>query len=151
MGIPDYLTCLLRNLCLGQEATDRILYGTTDWFKIEKGVWQGCLLSSCLFNLYTEHIMRNARLDDLQVGIKTGSRNSNNFWYVGDTTLMEEKELKHLLMRVKKSEKPSLKLHIQRRQWHPTPVHLPGKSHGRRSLVGCCLWGRTESDTTEVT
>ena len=112
MGIPDYLTCLLRKLCLGQEATDRTLYGTTDWFKIEKGVRQGCLLSSFLFNLYTEYIMRNARLDYLQVGIKTGSRNINIFRYVGDTTLMEEREqlLKDLLMRVKEeSERAGLK------------------------------------------
>ena len=112
MGIPDYFTCLLRNLCLGQEATDRTLYGTTDWFKIEKGVRQGCLLPSFLFNLYTEYIMRNARLDYLQVGIKTGSRNINIFRYVGDTTRMEESEelLKNLLMRVKEeSERAGLK------------------------------------------
>ena len=97
---------------MGQEATDRTLYGTTDWFKIEKGVRQGCLLSSFLFNLYTEYIMRNARLDYLQVGIKTGSRNINIFRYVGDTTLMEESEelLKNLLMRVKEeSERAGLK------------------------------------------
>ena len=88
MGIPEHLTCLLRNLYTGQEATVRILYGTTDWFKIEKGVQQGCLLSSCLFNLYTEHIMWNAGLDDLKARIKTAGRNISNlryFRYVGQS------------------------------------------------------------------
>ena len=103
MGIPDHRTCLLRNLYAGQEATVRTLYGTTDWFKIEKGVWQGCLLSPCLSNLYAEHIMRNAGLDELQAGIKIGGRNINSFRYVDDTTLMaeSEQELNSLLMRVK--------------------------------------------------
>ena len=78
MGIPDHLTCLLRNLYAGQEATVRTLYGTTDWFKTEKGVWQGCLLPPCLFNAYAEHIMRNAGLDELQAGIKIGGGNNNN-------------------------------------------------------------------------
>ena len=111
MGIPDHLTCLLRNLYAGQEATVRTLYGTTDWFKIEKGVWQGCLLSPCLFNLYAEHIMRNARLDELQAGIKIGGRNINNLRYVDDTTLMAEREeeLKSLLMKVKEESKSWLK------------------------------------------
>ena len=90
MEIPDHLICLLRNLYAGQEATVRTLYGTTDWFKIEKGVRQGCLLSPCLFNLYAEHIMRNARLDELQTGIKIGGRNINNFRYADDTTLMQK-------------------------------------------------------------
>ena len=110
MGIPDHLTCLLRNLYAGQEATVRSLYGTDGWFKIKKGVRQGCLLPPCLFNLYAEHIMRNARLDELQAGIKIGRRNINNFRY--DTTLMKEskEELKSLLMRVKEeSERASLK------------------------------------------
>ena len=89
-GIPDHLTCLLRNLCAGQEATVRTLYGTTDWFKIEKGAQQGCLLSPCLLNLYTEHIMRNVGLDELQAGIKIGRRNINNLRYADDTTLMAE-------------------------------------------------------------
>ena len=89
-GIPDHLTYLLRNLYVGQEATVRTVYGTTDWFKIEKGVRQGCLLSLCLFNVYTEHIMRNAGLDELQAGIKIGRRNINNLRYVDDTTLMAE-------------------------------------------------------------
>ena len=90
MGIPDHLTCLLRNQYVGQEATVRTLYGTTDWFKIEKGVQQGCLLSPCLFNLHTEHILRNARLDELQAGIKIGGRNINNLRYADDTTVMQK-------------------------------------------------------------
>ena len=115
MGIPDHLTCLLRNLYAGQEATIRTLYGTTDWFKIEKGVQQSCLWSRCLFNLYAEHIMRNAGLDELQSGIKIHGRNINNLRYADDTTLMTESEekLKNLLMRVKEeSEKTGLKLNI---------------------------------------
>ena len=100
MGIPGHLTCLLRNLYVGQEAIVKTLYGTTDWFKIEKG---GCLWSPCLFNLYAEHIMRNAGLDELQAGIKIGGRNINNLRYADDTTLMREseEELQSLLMRVK--------------------------------------------------
>ena len=86
MGIPDPLTCLLRNLFAGQEAAVRTLYGTTDWFKVKKGVQQGCLLSPCLFNLYAEHIVRNAGLDKLQAGIKIGGR--NNLRYADDITLM---------------------------------------------------------------
>ena len=103
MGIPGHLTCLLGNLYVGQETTVRTLCGTTDWFKIVKGVQQGCLLSLCLFNLYTEHIMRKAGLDELQAGIKIGGRNINNLRYVDDTTLMAESKevLKGLLMRVK--------------------------------------------------
>ena len=90
MLIPDHLTCLLRNLYAGQEAIVRTLYGKTDWFKIEKGVQQGCLLSPCLFNLYSEHIMRNARLDELQAGIKIGGRNINSLRDMDDTILMEK-------------------------------------------------------------
>ena len=103
MGIPDHFTCLLRNLYAGQEAIVRILYGSTDWFKIQKGVQQGSLLSPCLFNLYTEHIMRNAGMDELQAGIKISRRNINNLRYLDDTTLMSEskEELKSLFMRVK--------------------------------------------------
>ena len=115
MAIPDHLTCLLRNLYAGQEATVRTLYRTTDWFKIEKGVQQGCLLSPCWFNLYAEHIMRNTGLDELQAGIKTDRRNNNNLRYAANTTLMAEskKELKSLLMRVKEeSERAGLKLNI---------------------------------------
>ena len=117
MGIPGHLTCLLRNLYAGQEATVRTLYGTIDWFKRGKGVQQGCLLSPCLFNLYAKHIMRNARLDDLQAGIKIGRRNTNNLRYADDTILMaeSEEELKSLLMRVKEeSERASLKLNIKK-------------------------------------
>ena len=101
---------------MGQEAIVRTLYGTTDWFKIEKGVRQGCLLSPCLFNLYTEHIMRNARLDELQAGIKIGGRNINNLRYVDDTTLTAEnrEKLKRLLMKVKEeSERAGLRLNIK--------------------------------------
>ena len=90
MWIPDRLTCLLRNLYTGQEATVRTLYGTTDWFKIEKGVRQGSLLSPCLFNLYAEHIMGKAGLDELQAGIRIAERNISNLRYSDDTTLMAE-------------------------------------------------------------
>jgi len=115
MGIPDHLTCLLRNLYAGQEATVRTGHGTTDWFQIGKGVHQGCILSPCLFNLYAEYIMQNARLDEAQAGIKIAGRNINNL-YADDTILMaESKELKSLLMKVKEeSEKVGLKLRIQK-------------------------------------
>ena len=106
MGIPDHLTCLLRNLYADQEATVRTGHGTTDWFQIGKGVRQGCILSPCLFNLFAEYIMRNTGLEEAQAGNKIARE---------------------------------------------TPVFLPGESQGRRSLVSCCLWGRTESDMTEVT
>ena len=92
MGIPDHPTCLLRNLYAGQEATVRIRHGTTDCFQIGKGVHQGCILSSCLFNLYAEHIMRNAGLEETQAGIKIAGRNINNLRYADDTTLMAESE-----------------------------------------------------------
>ena len=103
MGIPDHLTCLLRNLYAGHEATVRTGHGTTDWFKIGKGIRQGCILSSCLFNLYAEYIMRNAGLEEAQAGIQIASRNINNLRYADDTTLMaeSEEELKSLLMKVK--------------------------------------------------
>ena len=117
MEIPDYLTCFLRNLYAGQEATVGTGYGTTDWFQIGKGVCQGCILSPCLFNLYAEYIMRNARLDEAQAGIKIAGGNINNLRYADDTTLMAkiEEELKSLLMRVKEeSEKAGLKLSIQK-------------------------------------
>ena len=118
MRIPDHLTCLLRNLYAGQEATVRTGHGTTDWFQIGKGVHQGCILSPCLFNLYAEYIMRNARLDEAQVGIKIAGINiNNNFRYALDINLMaqSEEELKSLLMKVKeKSEKAGLKLSIQK-------------------------------------
>ena len=103
MGIPDNLTCLLRNLYVGQKATIRTLYTTTDWFRIGKEVWQGCLLSPCLFNLYTEYIIQNAGLDELKAGIKIAGKNINNLRYADDATLMAEsqEELKSLLIRVK--------------------------------------------------
>ena len=103
MGIPDHLTCLLRNLYAGQEATVRTGHGTTDWFQIGKGVHQGCILSLCLFNLYAEYIMRNTRLDEAQAGIKMARRNISNITHADDTTLMaeSEEEVKSLLMRVK--------------------------------------------------
>ena len=111
MGIPDYLTCLLRNLYAGQEATIRTGYGTTAWFQIGKGVHQGCILSPHLFNLYAEYIMRNAGLDEAQAGIKIAGRNIKNLRYADDTTLMAvSEELKSLLMKVKqKNEKSGLK------------------------------------------
>ena len=116
MGIPDHLTCLLRNLYAGQEATVRTGHGATEWFQIGKGVWQGCILSPCLFNLYAEYIMRNAGRDEAQSGIKISGRNINNLRYAEDNTLMaESEELKSLLMKVKeKSEKDGLKLNIQK-------------------------------------
>ena len=115
MGIPDHLTCLLRNLYAGQEATVRTGHGTTDWFQIGKGVGQGCILIPCLFNLYAKYIMRNAGLDETQTGIKFAGRNINNLRYADDTTIMaeSEEELKSLLMKMKdKSEKVGLKLNI---------------------------------------
>ena len=117
MGIPDHLTCLLRNLYSGQEATVRTGHGTTDWFKIGKGVCQGCIMSPCLFNLYAKYIIRNAELDEAQAGIKITERNISNLRYADDTTLMAEgkEELKSLLMTVKEgSEKVGLKLNIQK-------------------------------------
>ena len=117
MGIPDHLTCLLRNPYAGQEATVRTGHGTTEWFQIGKGVHQGCILSPCLFNLYAEYIIRNAGLDEAQAGIKMAGRNINNLGYADDTTLMaeSEEELKSLLMKVKvESENVGLKLHIEK-------------------------------------
>ena len=115
--IPDHLTCLLRNLYAGQEATVRTGHGTTDWFQIGKGVRQDCILSPCLFNLYEEYIMRNAGLEEAQAGIKIARRNINNLRYAYDTTLMaeSEQELMSLLMKVKEeSEKSGLKFNIQK-------------------------------------
>src|SRR5574341_876952 len=125
MGIPNHLTCLLRNLYAGQESTVRTGHGTTDWFQIEKGVRQGCILSPCLFNLYAEDIMRNAGLEETQAGIKIPRRNINNLRYADDTTLMaeSEEELKSLLMKVKEeSEKVGFKAQ-----------HSENKDHGIRS------------------
>ena len=117
MGIPDHLTCLLRNLYASQEATFRTGHGTTDWFQIGKGVRQGCVLSPCLFNFYAEYIMRNSRLEETQAGIKSAGRNINNLRCADDTTLTaeSEEELKSLLMKVEEeSEKVGLKLNIQK-------------------------------------
>ena len=130
MGIPDHLTCLLRNLYAGQEATVRTGHGKTDWFQIRKGVHQGYILSPCLFNFYAEYIMRNAGLDKAQAGIKIAGRNTNNLRYTDDINLMaENEELKGLLMKVEEdSEKVGLMLNIQKtlRSWHPVPS-LHGK------------------------
>ena len=117
MGIPDHLTCLLRNLYAGQEATVRTGHGTTDWFQIGKGVHQGCILSPCLFNLYVENIMRNTGLDEAQAEIKIARTNINNLRYADDTTLMaeSEEELKSFLIKVREeSEKVGLELNIQK-------------------------------------
>ena len=117
MGIPDHLTCLLRNLYAGQEATVRTGYRSTDWFQIGKEVHQGYILSPCLFNLYSEYITRNAGLEETQAGIKIAGRNINSLRYADDTTLMAEnaEELKSLLMKVKEeSKKVGLKLNIQK-------------------------------------
>ena len=123
MGIPDHLTCLLRNLYAGQEATVRTGHGTTDCFQIGKGVHQGCILSPCLFNFYAEYIMRNAGLEDAQAGIKIAGRNINNLRYAES-----EEEVKSLLMKVKEeSEKVSLKLNIQKMKI----MHLVPSLHGK--------------------
>ena len=117
MGIPDHLTCLLRNLYADQEATVRTGNGTTDWLQIRKGIYQGCILSPCLFNLYAEYIMRNTGLEEAQAGIKISGKNINNLRYADDTTFMAEskEELKSLLMKVKvQSEKVGLKPNIQK-------------------------------------
>ena len=129
MGIPDHLTCLLRNLYAGQEATVRTRHGTTGWFQTGKGVHQGCILSSCLFNLYAEYIMRNAGLEEAQAGIKIAGRNINNLRYADDTTLIaeSEEELKSLLMKVKESEKVGLKLNIQKTKIMAYSPSLYGK------------------------
>ena len=134
MGIPDHLTCLLRNLYAGQEATVRTGHGTTDWFQIGKGVRQqigkGCLLSPCLFNLHAEYIMSNTGLEETQAGIKIAGRNINNLRYADDTTLMAESEekLKSLLVKVKEeSENVGLQLNIQKTKIMVSSLSLHGK------------------------
>ena len=126
MGIPNHLTCLLRNLYAGQEATLRTGHGTMEWFKIGKGVQQVCILSPCLFNLYAVYIMRNTRLDEAQAGVKITRRNISNLRYADDTTLVaeSEEELKSLLMKVKEeSKKADLKLNIQKTKiMVPSPI-----------------------------
>ena len=151
MGIPDHFSCLLRNLYAGQEATVRTGHGTTDWFQMGIGVPQGCILSPCLSNFYTEYITRNTGLEEAQAGIKIARRNINNLRYADDTTLMaeSEEELKSLLMKVKEeSEKVGLKLNIQKTNimgfgW------TPGVGDGQGGLECCGSWGRKESDMTE--
>ena len=128
MRTPDHLTCLLRNMYAGQEATVRTGHGTTDWFQIGKGVHQGCILSPCLFNLHAEYIMRIAGLEEAKTGINIARRNINNLRYTDDTILMAEieEELKSLLMKMKEeSEKIGFKLNIQK-TWHLVPS-LHGK------------------------
>ena len=118
MRISDHLTCLLRNLYVGQEAIIKTLYRITEWLKIKKGIWRGCLLSTCLFNLYAEHIMRKARLDELQAGIKIGGRNLNNLRYADYTTLMAEckEDLKSLENQLNTKYWKTL------RSWYPAPA-----------------------------
>ena len=133
MGILDHLTCLLRNVYAGQEATVRTGYGTTDWFQIGKGVRQGCILSLCLFNFYAEYIMRNSGLEETQAEIKIAGRNINNLRYADDSTLMaeSEEELKSLLMKVKEdSEKVGLKLNIQKMKIMASGPITPGETDG---------------------
>ena len=128
--IPEHLTCLLRNLYVGQEATVRTGHETIDWFQTGKGVHQGCILSPCLFNLYAEYIVQNARLDEAQAGIKTAGRKINTLRYTDDTTLMaeSEEEIKSLLMKSKeKSENVGLKLIIQKRKIMAAGPSLHGK------------------------
>ena len=130
MGIPDHLTCLLRNLYASQEATVRTGHGTTDWFKIGKGVCQGCILSPCLFNFYAEYIMGNVGVEEPQTGIRTARRNINNLRYADDTTLMAEskEEFKSILMKVREeSEKAGLKLNIQKMKIMASSPSLHGK------------------------
>ena len=146
MGIPDHLTCLLRNLYAGQEATVRIGHGMTDWFQIGKGVCQGYILSPCLFNFYVEYIMRNAGLEEAQAGIKIAGGNTNNLRYADDTTLMaeSEEELKTLLMKVKEeSEYVGLKLNIQKAKIMASgPNHFMGNRWGNSgNSVRLHFWG----------
>ena len=144
MEIPDHLTCHLRNLYVGQEATVRTGHGTIDWFQIGEGVCQGCILSPCLFNLYAEYITRNAGLEETQAGIKTAGRNINNLRYADDTILMaDSKELKSLLMKVKEeSEKVGLKLNIQKTKIMAsgpvTSLQIDGKT---METVSDFIWG----------
>ena len=123
MGIPDDLTCLLQNLYVGQEAAVRTRHGTMDWLKIGKGVWEGCILSPCLFNLHAKYIMWNARLDELQAGIEIAGRNIKNLRYADDTTMMAESELKSLLMRVKEEWKSWLKIQLSKNWDHGNWSH----------------------------
>ena len=132
MGIPDHATCLLRNMYAGQEATVRITHRTMNWFQIGKGVHQGCVLLSYLFNLYADYVMQNARLDEAQAEIKIARRNINNLRYADDTTLMagREEELKRFLMKVKESEKTGLKLNIQKTKMMASSPNIPWQIYG---------------------
>ena len=145
MGIPDHLTCLLRNLYVGQEATVRTGHGATDWFQIGKGLCQGCILSPCLFNLYAEYIMRNAGLEETQAAIQIAGRNTNNLRYADDTTLMakSEEELKSLLMKVKEeSEKFGLKLNIQKtKSWHLVHHFMGNRWGNSRNSIKLYFFG----------
>ena len=144
MRITDHLTCLLRNLYEGQEATVRTGHGTTDCFQIVKGVCQSCILSSCVFNLYAEYIVRNDKLDEAQAGIKIARRNINNFRYVDNTTLMAEskEELKSLLMKVKEeSEKVSLKLNIQKTKIMASDSIISWQIDGEMETVSDFIFG----------
>uniref|UniRef100_A0AC11CV23 Uncharacterized protein n=1 Tax=Ovis aries TaxID=9940 RepID=A0AC11CV23_SHEEP len=146
MGLPDHLTCLLRNLYAGQEATVRTGHETTDWFQIGKGVHQGCILSPCLFNFYAEYIMKNAGLEETQAGVKIAGRNLSNLRYADDTTLMaeSEEELKSLLMKVKeKSEKVGLKLNIQKTKIMASGPITPWEKDGEivETVSDFIFWG----------
>ena len=132
MGIPDHLTCLLRNLSAGQEATVRTGHGITDWFQIGKGIHRGCILSPCLFNFYVEYIMRNTGLEEAPAGIKIAGKNINNLRYADDTTLMAESEgLKSILIKVKEeSEKVGLKLNMQKTKIMASGLITSWQIHG---------------------
>ena len=149
MGIPDHLTCLLRNLYAGQEAAVRTGHGTIDWFQIGKGVHQGCILSPCLFNFYAEYIMRDAGLEEAQAGIKIAGRNINSLRYADDTTLMaeSEEELKSPLMKVKEeSEKVGLKLNIQKTKIMASgPITLWQTDGETEKTVESLFWGAPKS------
>ena len=147
-GIPDHLTCLLRNLYAGQEATVRTRHGMTDWFQKGKEVCEGCILSPCLFNLYAEYIMRNSGLGEAQAGIKIAGRNINNLRYADDTTLMaeSEEELKSLLMKVKEeSEKVGLKLNIQKTKIMTSSPLTSWQIDGEIvETMTDCIWGASK-------
>ena len=144
MGIPDHLTCLLRNLYAGQEASVRTGHGATDWFQIMKGLHQGCMLSLCLFNLYAECFMQNARLHEAQAGIKIAGRSINNIGYTDDTTLMaeSEEELKSFLLKVKEeSEKVGLKFNIQKTKFMASGPITSWQIDGETMEIATdCFW-----------
>ena len=148
MGIPDHLTYLLRNLYAGQEAIVRTGHGTTNWFHIGKGIYQGCILSPCFFNLYADCIMQNARVHEAQPGIKIFGRNINNLRYVDDTTFMVEckEELKSLLMKVKEeSEKAGLKLNIQKTKIMASSPFISWQIDGETMETETLFWGAPKS------